>query len=210
MTNRRVLQFPDSDLREVSSPVEDFGESLQNLVTDLVDTLEVQGGAGLAAPQIGERKRVLIIRPDAFDVDNPDPYDGNQKYMVLVNPELNLGAEETAWKEACLSVASPPAVVTRHSQCSVKYKNHMGEDKSLDLDWPLSGALQHENDHLDGKLFIDRLSPVARDIVVRKIRKHRKQLRIAMQQRLRREQIEATGTLRKKRAPTKRKKRSRR
>lgn len=193
MANQRVLQYPDPTLYQTSSPVEKFDDSLQQLVGDMVDTLEVQGGAGLAAPQIGIGQRVLIIRPDSFGVENPDPHVGNDKYVVMVNPSLTLGEETETWKEACLSVPSPPSLVTRSRKCQVTYHSPAGEEKSLDLAWPLSGAMQHEHDHLDGKLFIDRLSPVARDIVIRKMKKRHRHARIAIQRKLRRERLETMG-----------------
>ncbi len=158
MANRTILTYPDSRLRKVSNRVEDFDNDFAQEVKDLVDTLEVNRGAGLAAPQVGIPKRFLLIHPAAFDAENPDPFEFNEKFMLMVNPILDLSEQKINWPEACLSVKEPPMNIVRSRYASVKYQNIEGEEKSLELDWPLSAALQHEYDHLDGVLYIDRIS----------------------------------------------------
>lgn len=174
MANKRILQYPNSALRKVSVPVNFETDDVEGIVRDLIDTLEVQNGAGLASPQIGCHKRVLLLHPGAFDEENPDPLPGRDKYMAMVNPEITLSKETVRWPEACLSVPFGRGTVERSKTCDVKYWTWDGEEKHITLKWPLSSALQHEYDHLDGNLYIDRLSSFSRQSIIKKIRKHEK------------------------------------
>ena len=174
MSNKKILQYPNPLLRRKSEPVDFESDDVEGIVRDLVDTLEVQNGAGLASPQIGCHKRVLLLHPAAFDEENPDPLPGRDKYMAMVNPQMKLSKETVRWPEACLSVPFGRGSVERSKTCEVKYWTWDGVEKDLTLEWPLSSALQHEYDHLDGKLYIDRLSSFARQTIIKKIRKHNK------------------------------------
>jgi len=173
MTNRRVLSYPDPQLKLVSSPVDDFGADLQTLISDMVDTLEVQGGVGLAAPQIGVQKRVLVIKASVFDCVNPDESSWTDaNHFVLVNPEIvTKHSACERWQEGCLSVPGAFGTVSRSTSCTVKYKRHDGAEAQLDLTWPLSGVLQHEFDHLEGVLYIDHLGKLEKAMVLKKIKK---------------------------------------
>ena len=175
MAFKKILQFPNPRLRRVSSDVDFAIDNVDEIVTDLVDTLDVATGAGLAAPQIGYEKNVVIIHPKAFGEENPDPYPQRDKFMVLVNPKMTLSEEEVRWPEACLSVPLGQGYVMRSETCDVSYRTWDGQEKTLALKWPLSAALQHECDHLDGKLFIDRVSRFSRDSIVKKITKLNKE-----------------------------------
>lgn len=174
MSYRTILQHPNRNLRKKSTPVDFAEDDVSSIVKDLIDTLEVQSGAGLAAPQIGIHKRAIIIQPASFNTDNPDPHPDREKFMILINPVLELTEETTKWTEACLSVPFGKATVERSTGCNVTYQTSEGETKTILLDWPLSGALQHENDHLDGKLYIDRISSFSREMIVKKITKSNK------------------------------------
>ena len=174
MANKRILQYPSSQLRKKSLPVDFETDDVEGIVRDLIDTLEVHNGAGLASPQIGCHKRVLLLHPAAFDEENPDPLPGREKYMAMVNPEMTLSKETVRWPEACLSVPLGQGSVERSKTCDVKYWTWDGEEKNMTLEWPLSSALQHEYDHLDGKLYIDRLSSFSRNSIIKKIKKHAK------------------------------------
>ena len=153
---RKILQWPNKKLRETCALIEDVADEKQ-LIQDLIDTCNVAMGAGLAAPQIGISKQIVVIKPKAFGIDNPDPSEYNQDYMVLINPQLESSGEEIKWKEACLSLPNLEGLVTRKETTLLKYKNEKGEDQRLIAEWPFSGGLQHECDHLEGKLFIHRM-----------------------------------------------------
>lgn len=176
MTYRTILQHPNPVLRKKSTSVDFSAESenLEKIVSDLIDTIEIHNGAGLAAPQIGYRKRVLTLNPESFSVENPDPFPGREKYMVLVNPTLELSEEKISWPESCLSVPFGRATISRSKDCKVSYQTLQGEEKTIELTWPLSAVLQHEYDHLEGKLYIDYLSHFSREMITKKILKYNK------------------------------------
>ena len=183
MTARKVLTFPDTRLREISDPVSDFNDELKSLVQDMVDTLEVMGGAGLAAPQIGAHKRVLVIKPKLFVEESPDTSYSPESW-VLVNPVVHVTGEQNRWPEACLSVPMSSGNVERHEACEVKYQRLDGTEHTVTVSWPLSGALQHENDHLNGILYVDRLGVLERNMLVKKISKmQRSQKRVSERKR---------------------------
>ncbi len=199
MANRTILKYPDSRLKQISSRVENFDDELVSQVKDLVDTLEVNRGAGLAAPQVGIHKRFLLIKPSAFDKENPDPFQGQEDFMLMINPDLELSEEKINWPEACLSVREEPMTVVRSRYASVKYQDLAGEEKTLELDWPLSAALQHEYDHLDGILYIDRISGLEKSRLA-KARKKRVRTRKIMREKQREQDIldeQGPGALRK-------------
>lgn len=170
MTTRKVLSIPDPLLREISEPVSDFGDDLKSLVQDMVDTIEVMGGAGLAAPQIGTHKRVLAIRPKLFVEENPDTSYSPDTW-VLVNPVVRPSGSKQRWSEACLSVPLGMGNVDRHEDCEVKYQRLDGTENTVTVKWPLSGAVQHENDHLNGILYIDHVGNLERSLILRKVEK---------------------------------------
>jgi len=170
MTARRVLHYPDERLRAISDPVTEFGDSLKSLVQDMLDTIEVQGGAGLAAPQIGVSQRVLVIKPKLFVEESPDTTYSPESW-VLVNPVVRTGGEEQRWPEACLSVPMGSGNVIRREECEVKYQRLDGSENTVTVSWPLSGAVQHENDHLNGVLYLDYVGTLERSMIVRKIEK---------------------------------------
>lgn len=171
MTARKVLSYPDEALRVVSSPVQDFNSDLMTLVQDMIDTIEVMGGAGLAAPQIGVQQRVLVLRPKLFATENPDP-SYNPDVWILVNPEIvSKSSQCERWQEGCLSVPGAFGSVSRHTSCVVKYNKHDGTEDTVELEWPLAGAVQHEMDHLEGVLYVDHLGKLEKSMVLKKIKK---------------------------------------
>ncbi len=193
MANRTILKYPDPKLKRVSVPVETFDNDFAQEVKDLIDTLEVNRGAGLAAPQVGIQKRFLLINPSAFEKENPDPFEFNEKFLLMVNPVMSLSDEKINWPEACLSVNEEPMTVVRSRYASVTYQDLEGKEKSLDLDWPLSAALQHEYDHLDGTLYIDRISNLEKNRLA-KARKKRERMKKALrQERLEQDILEEQG-----------------
>ena len=121
-------------------------------------------GAGLAAPQIGVQLRVMIVRCDSFDYIHPISDELHSGMLVLVNPELELSGKKMMWEESCLSVPGYRGEVKRSAFANVKYSTLDGREQEIKAAWPLSGALQHECDHLDGILYIDRNMNIKRKI----------------------------------------------
>jgi peptide deformylase len=157
----KVLTYPDNRLRRISTPVESFGADLYSLVENMLDTLVAQDGVGLAAPQVGITQRLFIVRTDTFSVDpfSPSLYDEN--VSVVINPKLEMSTEYSTWPEACLSLPGATGRVKRSQQIRMTFQTPSGEIKTQDFSWPFSAVLQHENDHLDGILYINRLSRFA-------------------------------------------------
>ena len=171
MTFRNIVSFPSLSLYKKSSVVTKFDEPLRNLVGDMLDTMNVRNGVGLAANQIGIHKKVVVLKIGAFIDDNPEAA-AESVPLVMVNPEIQpVGDEKFAWEEACLSVPYVSARVERHASIQVVFQDVSGEKHSLSADNELAAAIQHECDHLDGKLFLARLGRIKRDILQRKIKK---------------------------------------
>jgi peptide deformylase len=141
----------------MSNEVTAFDDSLRMLVSDMFDTLNVELGAGIAASQIGVQKRVILVKCDSFDHKNDDPYEKDPNVLVAVNPVLELSDERCTWQEACLSVPLIKGTVSRSRYARIEYQDVCGNKRELKAEWPLSGALQHECDHLDGILFLNRM-----------------------------------------------------
>ena len=177
MPTRTILQWPDKALTRVSDPVQEFGEDLHSLAQDLWDTVQGHAGIGLAAPQFGVNKRVAVIVPRVLGLDNPDPCEIDNDMLLLVNPKLELSGRKKRWKEACLSVPIVDGMVDRSENITLTYYRLDGTENTLEVKWPLSGVIQHECDHLDGKLFLDRVSWMARDRLRKKILKRMKKIR---------------------------------
>lgn len=172
--NQKILVWPNKLLRDKSSKVENIDE-VQNLIVDLIDTCNVAMGAGLAAPQIGISKQVVVIKPKVFGLENPDPSSYNKDYMVLINPSWEPQGQNIEWKEACLSIPDIEAKVTRQENCLLKYTSESGEERRMIAEWPFAGGVQHECDHLIGKLFIHRMDKrKAAFLLERQRRKKRK------------------------------------
>jgi len=153
---RNVLIHPNNILRATNKTV-DSVDDVKVLIIDLIDTCNVKMGAGLAAPQIGINKQVVVIKPKVFGKENPDPSEYNPDYMVIINPELENTGDKITWKEGCLSIPGIDGKVERSETTLIKYTSEGGEVKRLIAEWPFSGGLQHECDHLEGKLFIHRM-----------------------------------------------------
>ena len=193
MANRTILQYPDPALKQKSTKVDIFDASFAQDVKDLIDTLDVNRGAGLAAPQVGIHKRFLLLNPSAFDKENPDPFEFNEKFMLVVNPVLELSKEKINWHEACLSVKEEPMQVVRSRYVTMQYQNIDGDKKSIDLDWPLSAAIQHEFDHLDGILYIDRISNLAKNRLAKARIKREKAKKLIRQQQKEQDILDTQG-----------------
>jgi peptide deformylase len=158
-----IVQYPDERLREQSKPVDRLSEDDQVLIDNMIETMHGVPGVGLAAPQVGVLKRILVI--DITVGKKPE------SLLVMVNPEILARDGEKTEEEGCLSIPDFTAEVTRAATVEVGYQNRLGEQVTLSADGLMSKAIQHEMDHLNGILFIDRLSPLKRDMIKRKIKK---------------------------------------
>ena len=178
MALRNILTWPSQALKKKSNPVVEFDEALGALAKDLYDTANVMTGVGIAAPQIGVHQRVVLINFDHIaEMESPHQSEGfSENTWVLVNPQLELSGPKHRWVEACLSVPDSNGHVERSQFVELKYQTLTGEEKSFSADWPLSGILQHECDHLDGVLYIDRMNRMSRDMLTKKIVKKRKKM----------------------------------
>ena len=213
MAFRKVLTWPSQSLKKKSNIVSSFDDSLAQLVGDLYDTMNVLSGVGIAAPQIGIHQRVVLVDAAQCSLE-PEPCRIERvpdNIIVLVNPELELSGPKHRWVESCLSVPDSKGQVERFQYVSLKYQTVTGEEKSVELDWPASGVVQHECDHLDGILYIDRMNRFSRDMLCKKIMKRRKraaEARRLVEQQEKDELDAINGIIRKKPAygPGKRKK----
>ena len=164
MTKLPIITLPDPVLRKVSAPVERVDDELRALMDDMLETMYAAPGVGLAAIQVGVPRRVLVVDV-AEEGEEPAPF-------CLVNPEIvTLGPEMRVHEEGCLSIPEVRVEIERPSTLTVRYVDREGQLSELSADGLLATALQHEINHLDGKLIIDFLSALKRDMVVRKFKK---------------------------------------
>jgi len=158
-----ILKYGEPPLEKESLPVEKIDEGLRHLVDDMVETMYAEEGIGLAAPQVGELKRVIVI--DISAGEHPG------KLLVLINPEIEAENSSVIAEEGCLSFPDIILEIERPQWVKVKGLTPEGEEVELEAEGLLARVLYHEIDHLDGVLFINRVSSLKRDLVVRKIRK---------------------------------------
>lgn len=159
---RKIVYLPNPVLRKVAKPVTEFNAELQNLIEDMFETMYEARGVGLAAPQIGISLQLSVI-----DVEG----DGKNK-LVIINPEIIVREGEKEYQEGCLSVPGTYDTVIRADKVTVKALDREGKPFEISADGLLGECLQHEIDHLNGKLYIDLLSPLKRNIARRKMDKH--------------------------------------
>jgi peptide deformylase len=164
MAVRPILQYPDKRLRAPGGPVTDFGDALQRLLDDMAETMYAAPGVGLAAPQIGVSQRVFIV-DTATDDDEPSDL------RIFVNPEILRREGEIYFEEGCLSFPGVREEIRRAERVQVRAVDRHGAPFELEADGLLAVAIQHENDHLDGRLMIDHLSVLKRRIVHRSMLK---------------------------------------
>ena len=167
MSIKEIITVPDEILKKVSEPIEKIGVNEIKLIKDLFDSMYNSNGIGLAAVQIGILKRILVV-----DVSTKD--EKNQP-IVLVNPVIkNLSDEKSIYEEGCLSIPETFIEIERPKICEVEYIDRKGSKKILKCDGLLSTCIQHEINHLDGKLIIDHLSKLKKDFIIKKISKIKK------------------------------------
>ena len=167
MTIKEIITVPDEVLKKVSNPIEKVGINEKKLIDDLFETMYSSNGIGLAAVQVGILKRVLVV-----DVSSKN--EKNQP-IALINPVIkNLSGEMSVYEEGCLSIPETFIEIERPKICEVDYIDEKGLKKNLKCDGLLSTCVQHEIDHLDGKLIIDHLSKLKKDFIIKKISKIKK------------------------------------
>jgi len=168
---KKVIQFPNPILRSKTQKVKDYS-AIENIIKDLIDTCNVEMAAGIAANQIGYKKSIVVIDKSKIGTEiNLLGNEKNPKFLVLINPELELSGEDKRWKEECLSLSGGVGYVTRKEKAKLTYNNEKGEKIVCDTEWPFSGVLQHECDHLEGITFNFRMSRFAASRMIKKLKK---------------------------------------
>lgn len=165
MTIHKIIYLPDPRLRRVAQPVETFDNELQVLIDDMFETMYDANGVGLAAPQIAIDLRLSVI----------DVKGDKSEQIVIANPEIIASEGEIEYQEGCLSVPGAFDTVIRAQTVTVRAQDRFGESFEMTGEGLLAECFQHEIDHLNGKLFIDLLSPLKRTMVRRKLDKFKRQ-----------------------------------
>lgn len=165
MTLRKILYLPHPILRTIAIKVETIDDALQVLIDDMFETMYHVKGVGLAAPQIGVKLRLSVI----------DVTDNKSQQIVLINPEIIKSSGRTEYQEGCLSVPGVYENVFRAEAVTVRALDRNGQVFEMTADGLLGECFQHEIDHLNGKLFVDLLSPLKRSLARRKLEKYKRQ-----------------------------------
>jgi len=167
MTIKDIITVPSEILKKISEPIEKIGMNEKKLVKDLFDTMYASKGIGLAAVQVGILKRILVI-----DVSTKDE---QKKPISLINPIIKRLSDDTSvYEEGCLSIPETFIEIERPKICEIEYIDLDGNKKELKCDGLMSTCVQHEINHLDGKLIIDHLSKLKKDFIIKKISKLQK------------------------------------
>ncbi len=163
-----IKKYPEEVLRRKAAPVKGMDDALQHLIDDMIETMYAAPGVGLAAPQVGVSKRLIVIDVSVRESKQP--------LIVLVNPQIVEADGFEEFEEGCLSVPEYTAVITRAERIKVKGLDRDGVSVEIEAAGLLARALQHEIDHLDGVLFIDRLSSIKREFFKKRYRKTLREL----------------------------------
>lgn len=161
MAIRKITEYPEKVLAEVGKPVTEFDEELEKLCADMFDTMYDAEGVGLAAPQIGLNLRLFVMDCDGIK-------------LIAANPEIISQEDVQSGQEGCLSVGKVPAVVNRAKIATLRAQNEKGEWFERTAEEYAARCFQHETDHCDGKLFIDHLPKMRREMVVKRFTKEKK------------------------------------
>jgi peptide deformylase len=162
-----IIIAPDPRLKQIAAPVARVDAEIRQLMDDMLETMYQAPGIGLAAPQVGVLKRVIVVDVSAKDAERAP--------LCMANPELIAISDEDAnYEEGCLSLPEHYAEVVRPGQVRVRYLDHENEIRELDAEGLLATCIQHEMDHLDGILFVDHLSALKRNMILRKLAKAKK------------------------------------
>ncbi|MGI8931233.1 MAG: peptide deformylase [Sphingomicrobium sp.] len=172
MSLMQIIEVPDALLRTKSAPIEDVSDDLKRLIADMFDTMYEAPGIGLAAIQVAVPRRLVII-----DLQDPEEEDGEpvKRPHVFINPEiLDRSPARKVYNEGCLSIPDQYAEIERPDTVRARWIDETGAAREGGFDGLMSVCLQHEFDHLDGILFVDHLSRLKRDMIVRKVVKARR------------------------------------
>lgn len=162
-----ILIHPDPRLKKICDPVAEVSDAVRTLASDMLETMYHAPGIGLAAPQIGVNARMLVM-----DCAKREDDSGKPEPMVLINPEITAsGTDFAEYEEGCLSIPDIYAMVTRPTDVKVSYIDENGDPHERDFDGIWATCVQHEIDHLNGKLFIDYLSSMRRSMITSKMKK---------------------------------------
>ena len=166
---RKILTEPDPILRKKCEPLEKVDEETKKLMDDMLETMYAAPGIGLAAVQVGILKRLVVI-----DISKEEE---KKKPLFLINPQIMHQSTKTSvYEEGCLSLPGQFAEVERPAECTIKYIDYNGKEKELKSDGLLATCIQHEVDHLNGILFIDYLSKLKKDMIIKKLVKQKKEI----------------------------------
>jgi len=168
MAKLDILIAPHQILQTPAERVIKIDNSIQNIVQDMIETMYASNGAGLAANQVGILKQILILDVSSYGIKQTRPY-------VMINPEVTYSSEET-WieKEGCLSFPLDRVEITRPKNIRVKFLDHDGKENEIEADGWLGRGILHEMDHLNGITQLDYLSPMKKNILIRKLNKYKK------------------------------------
>lgn len=164
MAIRTILHYPDPRLRRKAEPVTEVNDEIRRLIADMAETMYAAPGIGLAAVQIAEPKRVVVI----------DVSETRDRLQVFINPEILEKQGEQTFEEGCLSVPGIFEEVTRAARVKVRALDRDGRPFELEAEGLLATCIQHEIDHLDGKVFVDYLSPLKQSRIRKKLTKHQR------------------------------------
>lgn len=171
MSILKLYTYPDKILNQKCEPVTEVTDEIRKLLNDMLETMYADKGVGLAAPQIGILKRIIVVDDKVSEEGTPGP---NPRFIV--NPEIIRKSEDMVWfNEGCLSVPGQCAEVKRHQAVTIKYLDYNGLEQILDAEDYLAVILQHEIDHLDGILYIDRISRLKRNMILKKLKKQKEE-----------------------------------
>lgn len=169
-----IITAPDPRLKMVAKPVEQVDDELRAFLDDLLETMYDSNGIGLAATQVGDLRRALVM-----DVSQSLDEEGNNvrgEAVFMVNPEIfELSEEMNTYQEGCLSFPGQFAEVKRPKHAKIRFLDYNGKQQEIDADELLATCVQHEIDHLDGKTFVDHISKLKRDMIIRRLQKIKKQ-----------------------------------
>ncbi len=169
MSQRNIVIEPDPILRKKSESLEKVDDELRTLLDDMLETMYAAPGIGLAAVQVGILKRLIVI-DISKEKEKKNP-------IFLINPEIiSLSKNTSIYEEGCLSLPGHFAEIERPTECQIKYIDYNGKRKELKANGLLATCIQHEIDHLNGILFIDYLSKLKKDMIIKKLVKHKKEL----------------------------------
>ena len=169
MAQRKIIIEPDTILRKKSETLEKVDNELRGLMDDMLETMYAAPGIGLAAVQVGILKRLIVI-DISKDKEKKNP-------LFLINPEIVSKSSKTSiYEEGCLSLPGYFAEIERPAECKIEYLNYEGKKSEIDANGLLATCIQHEVDHLNGILFIDYLSKLKKDMIIKKLVKHKKEL----------------------------------